>query len=123
MEPLSDAVCQPAKWLKSSWAKFGEFPSVLKNPFAPCSAPEHDVFVAFRPRFRALLYLRPGRQLLFQHAEAFYDVGLIMVGDGVLKVPVPRFDLRLSQIYYGPFSAVKQPFPAQPFSACRRDTR
>jgi hypothetical protein len=32
-------------------------------------------------------------------------------------------DLWLLENHYGPFSAVKQPFPAQPFSACRRETR
>jgi hypothetical protein len=49
---------------------FSELRSLLKNPFASCSAPgsgaEYAVSVAFSPCFRALLDRRPGSRLLFQ---------------------------------------------------------
>src|SRR5829696_5831239 len=60
---------------------FGEYPSLLKNPFAPCSAPgsgaEYAVSVAFSPCFRALLDRRPGPHLLFQQAEPFHALRCI----------------------------------------------
>src|SRR5918994_641738 len=49
--------------------------SLLKNPFAPPSAPssgaKYSVLVVFSPCFRALLDRRPSRHLLFQHADPF----------------------------------------------------
>ena len=66
-------VCQSTKEVPN----FGEYPSLLKNPFAPLSAPSSGaacgVFVAFWSRFRVLLGHRPGRRLLFQHADPFLE--------------------------------------------------
>jgi hypothetical protein len=64
---------------------FAFWASLLKNPFAPSSAPgaeaKYGAFVVFSPRFRALLDRRLGRGPLFQQAGAFCEVRI----DGVLR--------------------------------------
>jgi hypothetical protein len=53
---------------------------MLKNPFAPISAPGSEAkyasFVVFWPCLWAHLDRRPGQQRLFQHAEEFSEVHL-----------------------------------------------
>jgi hypothetical protein len=60
------------------YARAAQHFSLLKNSITLTSVPgsktEHAVFVVFWPCFRALLDHRPGRQLLFQQADSFYEV-------------------------------------------------
>jgi hypothetical protein len=48
-----------------------------------------------------------------------------LIGEVRRRSPLPRTPVNpwLTEPRYGPFSAVKQVFPAQLFNACRRDTR
>src|SRR5215212_2870526 len=72
------AGCQLALFGASN---FGEYPSLLKNSFALYSAPgsgaESAVFVVYWTGFEPLSDRRLGRQLLFQQADPFYEVGWV----------------------------------------------
>src|SRR5829696_3465761 len=58
--------------------------SVLKNPFAPISAPgseaQYASFVVFWPCLWPHLDRRPGQQRLFQHAGEFCEIELLIYG-------------------------------------------